>query len=145
MIVIREAVASDEARLALIRTAAEAEADRYRGRRLAPGPSSEGFVLVGGVDDQVWGSLECSRVGPSTWSIDRVHVLEDARSIGIGDALVRRCTEEVLRRGGTELVSSAQPGDRSLKNLFERNAMVARTIVVGRVLSDPTSGVDASR
>lgn len=145
MIVIREAVASDGPRIAFIRAAADAESVRYRGRRLDPSAASEGFVLVGGIGDEVWGCLECSPQGSTVWSIDRVHVLEEARSIGIGDALVRRCIEEVRRRGGEELVSSAQPGDRSLKNLFERNAMIARTILVGRVLSDPTSEVDASR
>jgi ribosomal protein S18 acetylase RimI-like enzyme len=100
---------------------------------------------VGGADGEVWGCLECSRVEGTTWSIDSVHVLEEARDIGIGDSLVRACADEVVRRGGSRLVSSAQPGDRSLKNLFERNGMVAQTILVGRSLSDPANGEDVSR
>lgn len=143
---IRPAEAADADRIALIREAAAEEAARYRGTRVSPPTAPrEGFVLVGGSGNEVWGCLECSLEEGTTWSIDRVHVLEEARDIGIGDALVRSCVEEVVRRGGTHLVSSAQPGDRSLKNLFERNGMVARTILVGRSLSDPSTGVDASR
>jgi ribosomal protein S18 acetylase RimI-like enzyme len=143
---IRLAVPEDAERVSLIRQTAAEEASRYRGTRLAPPLSPrDGFVLVGGAEGEVWGCLECSRVEESIWSIDRVHVLEEARDIGIGDALVRACADEVVRRGGLQLVSSAQPGDRSLKNLFERNGMVAQTILVGRFLSDPASGEDVSR
>ena len=143
---IRLATEADSDRIALIQRAAAEEGARYRGSRLVPTEEPrEGFVLVGEADGEVLGSLGCSRTGETTWSIDRVHVLEDARGIGMGDAMVRSCADEVVLRGGTELVSSAQPGDRSLKNLFERKWMVARTILLGRNLSGPASWADVSR
>lgn len=145
-VIVRAAVGSDNSRIAEIREAAATEAERYRGSRLVePEGRQWTFRLVGGLDDHVWGALLCSSEDGICWSIDVVHVLEQARGVGIGDALVRECTAEVLRRGGKELVSNAQPGDRSLKNLFERHGMVARTIIVGRILSGQSSEANASQ
>lgn len=143
---VRLATSDDSSDIDAIRRSAAAEAPRHRGER-APLPSgtAESFVLLGRLGDTTWGALECATVDGARWIIGLVHVLESARKVGIGDALLVRCAEEVRSRGGTHLASSAQPGDRELKNLFERHGLVARTILVGRDLSGPSSGEDVSR
>jgi GNAT superfamily N-acetyltransferase len=68
------------------------------------------------------------------WSIDSVFVESASRDIGIGDALVLACISELRELNATWLQSSALPGDRAMKNLFERHGLVAQTIIVGKKL-----------
>jgi len=80
-------------------------------------------------------SVEAAQQGRSgRWWIRHVHVEERAREVGLGDAMMLAVTSEVARCGGTWIGASAQPGDRSLKNLYERHGLVARTILVGRAV-----------
>lgn len=66
--------------------------------------------------------------------VDSVFVHEEARELGFGDALLA----EVIRWGrsaGAVLVEAETlPGDRNLKNLYERAGITARLITVSRVL-----------
>lgn len=150
-IFVRHAEAGDEPTWRAHREEARRESSRYRGEPWSPGDDegAEGqgstLVLVAGVDDTVFGSVAASHGGDTRWWIDHVFVEEAAREVGLGDALMNALMVELRSRGASRLGSSAQPGDRSLKNLFERHGLVARTILVGRDLSDPSSGADASR
>jgi GNAT superfamily N-acetyltransferase len=66
--------------------------------------------------------------------IDQVFVHPDARELGFGDALVADAMR-IGRDAGMRLVEAETlPGDRDLKNLYERAGVTARLIVVSRVL-----------
>ena len=80
------------------------------------------------------GSLVSTPTETNTWSIEFVFVEAACREIGIGDALVLACLRELQRNKATWVHSSALPGDRAMKNLFERHGLVAQTIIVGKKL-----------
>ncbi len=66
--------------------------------------------------------------------IDQVFVREEARELGFGDALVAAAVAWG-RTQGAELVEAVTlPGDRDLKNLYERAGITARLIVVSKAL-----------
>jgi len=66
--------------------------------------------------------------------IHHVFVVPDAREIGLGDALVLHLLDELRGLGVSHVSAHALPGDRAMKNLFERHGLVAQTIVVGKSL-----------
>lgn len=148
---VRHAEAGDEETLRSHRVEARRESSRYRGEPWSPGHENpihgekSTVVYVAGIGETVFGSVAASNGGDTLWWIDHVFVEEPARGVGLGDALMTALVGELRSRGATRLGSSAQPGDRSLKNLYERHGLVARTILVGRDLSDPSSGAGASR
>lgn len=92
------------------------------------------MTLVAGYGSTVFGAVRARRGLEGTWGVELLHVEEDARGVGIGDLLVLRLMSELSSLGARSLVAAAQPGDRALKNLFERHGLVARTILVGRDL-----------
>jgi ribosomal protein S18 acetylase RimI-like enzyme len=63
----------------------------------------------------------------------RLHVPAH-REIGLGDALILHLIEELRSLGVAHVSAHALPGDRAMKNLFERHGLVAQTIVVGKSL-----------
>lgn len=103
----------------------------------APGVDRLGrtVTLVGGYGASVLGVVRASEGAGDRWIVTLVHVEKEGRGVGVGDALIGAMLAEVGRLGGRHLAASAQPGDRSLKNLYERNGLVARTILVGRDLA----------
>ncbi|MFM8625602.1 MAG: GNAT family N-acetyltransferase [Actinomycetota bacterium] len=135
-IFVRGASTGERVLLVAHRAAAREESARYRGEPWTPSDEvapEESVILVAGVGETVMASLEAAREDESgRWWIRHVHVEEHAREVGLGDALMLALASEVARRGGTWIGASAQPGDRSLKNLYERHGLVARTILVGR-------------
>ena len=69
--------------------------------------------------------------------IDQVYVDADARELGFGDALVAAAMDWG-RDVGAELVEAETlPGDRNLKNLYERAGVTARLITVSKPLASP--------
>ena len=142
-IVVRVANDGDSATIAHHRDLAVAESAQYRGRPAVPHMSTLSYVAV--VGDTVLGSLSVA-IGPSKRAtISHVYVERDAREIGLGDSLLSFAMRDLESRDITYLAASAQPGDRSLKNLYERHGLVAQTILVGRSLSDPSTEERASQ
>jgi ribosomal protein S18 acetylase RimI-like enzyme len=134
-IFVRHAVAGDSNVLQRHRELALQEAVQYRGSVLASLKDNTFCItLVAGIGSSVMGSLVASNDGSENWSIDSVFVDALSREIGIGDALVLACLNELQQRGATWVQSSALPGDRAMKNLFERHGLVAQTIIVGKKL-----------
>ena len=123
------------------------ESLQYRGSTLAqPSESTqERLTLVGGLGSTVMGTLCAVHTGSGTWFIENVFVLKECREVGIGDALMLRALEHLAKRHATRIESSAMPGDRATKNLFERHGLVAQTILVGKSLSDPSTVEHASQ
>jgi ribosomal protein S18 acetylase RimI-like enzyme len=134
-IFVRPAVEDDSDVLLAHREMSRQEATQYRGSALKfPTDGLSGFTLVAGVGTTVMGSL-VSRPGEAgEWSIEFVFVDAACREIGIGDALVLACLRELQHKNVSWVQSSALPGDRAMKNLFERHGLVAQTIIVGKKL-----------
>ena len=134
-IFVRHAGEADAAVLARHHTLSEQEATQYRGSALATSnEATQTLALVAGVGTTVMGSLVATAASSSEWSINSVFVESASRDIGIGDALVLECIRELQQKNATWLQSSALPGDRAMKNLFERHGLVAQTIIVGKKL-----------
>jgi ribosomal protein S18 acetylase RimI-like enzyme len=111
------------------------ESTQYRGSVLkASAQDVPGFTLVAGVGTTVMGSLVARASDSDNWSIEFVFVESTCREIGIGDALIISCLRELQQKKVSWVQSSALPGDRAMKNLFERHGLVAQTIIVGKKL-----------
>ncbi len=93
---------------------------------------------VGTIDDVVVGFLVGSARDDSTrgrvFTVDRVFVRAEARELGFGDALVAAAMQSAKAGGCRYFEATALPGDRETKNLYERAAVTARSIVVSRRL-----------
>ena len=134
-IFVRAAEQDDAVVIARHHTMSEQESTQYRGSALTPSTQAKQTLsLVAGVGTTVMGSLVATTANATEWSIDSVFVESASRDIGIGDALLVECLREIRQRNATWLQSSALPGDRAMKNLFERHGLVAQTIIVGKKL-----------
>jgi GNAT superfamily N-acetyltransferase len=67
--------------------------------------------------------------------IKQVFVDSLARQLGLGALLIERCEQVVRDTGCTVLEGLALPGDRDMKNLFERASMSAQLLIVGKNLA----------
>lgn len=142
-IVVRVATPSDNAVIEGHLKLARQESSTYRGRPAVTRAATDSYVAA--VGDTVFGSLGVARESDGTATVTHVFVEKEAREIGIGDSLLSFVMNDLAARNITYLAASAQPGDRSLKNLYERHGLVAQTILVGRSLSDPSTEEHASR
>ena len=66
--------------------------------------------------------------------IKQVFVARSARQLGLGALLIEHCEQLVRASGCTVLEGLALPGDRDMKNLFERASMSAQLLIVGKNL-----------
>lgn len=66
--------------------------------------------------------------------MDRVFVVEQARQLGFGDALLAAAMELAVSNHCVAIEANALPGDRETKNLYERAGIKARNIIVSRPL-----------
>lgn len=121
------------------------ESRSYRGSISSVEAGSRTVSFVAGVGHSIFGSLTLTQVSDTAWSIVHVFVEQEAREIGIGDALVMHAMAFLQDVNATWIGAQAQPGDRALKNLFERHGLVAQTILVGRNLNDPSTEAHASQ
>lgn len=143
-IFVRHAQDNDIAVVAEHKELSAAESSRYRGTPASIDTEAT-LTFVGGVGTTVFGSISIGPSGNGRWDVVHVFVEPDAREIGIGDALLNECLAYLRQHGAVWLSASALPGDRAMKNLFERHGLVAQTIIVGKSLSDPSTGADASQ
>lgn len=138
---IRLAGASDIEQLHLIEAEARSGLDGVRGglRWLAEHPliewaSDERSVIVALIDEVIVGYLVVDD-SPPVAVVDQVFVLDGARGIGIGDALLAEAVRRARDHGADYLEATALPGDRETKNLYERAGIVARAITVSARLN----------
>ena len=66
--------------------------------------------------------------------IKQVYVSASARELGLGAQLLEYCERIARQAGCTVLEGFALPGDREMKNLFERSSMSAQLLIVGKSL-----------
>ncbi len=104
----------------------------------SPADLAEAGWYVGTLDDVVVGA---QLVAPRRWPDGRLvleigflYVEPEARELGVGEALVDAVLAEARSAGAFAVESTALPGDRELKNLFERFGLVARAITVHKAI-----------
>lgn len=136
---VREANDSDRAIIDQHRLDSANESEQYRGSVEQPRDLINIRSYVGGFGDTVFGSITIGEVAPRRWHVSHVFIEQPAREVGIGDALMRHVLKILTEFGAEWIGAQALPGDRSMKNLFERHGLVAQTITVGKSLSDPSN------
>lgn len=145
VIFVRAARTDDDSVISRHRELSRTESTSYRGSLTLSMDLESDIRFVAGVGDTVLGSLAVRRVSDTSWSITHVFVEPMAREVGIGDALVLHCLRYLRDADAHWVGAQALPGDRAMKNLFERHGLVAQTIIVGKSLSDPSTEADASQ
>jgi GNAT superfamily N-acetyltransferase len=95
-------------------------------------------VVAGTIDEVVIGfgvgRLERLRDGRLLGIIDELFVEPEARSIGVGDAVVDLLLQFFDAHGCIGADALALPGNRATKNFFEQHGFVARSLVMHRNL-----------
>ncbi|WP_116998594.1 GNAT family N-acetyltransferase [Desertimonas flava] len=66
--------------------------------------------------------------------VDQVFVHADARELGFGDELLAAAVEYGRQAGAALIEAHTLPGDRDIKNLYERAGITARLITVSKPL-----------
>lgn len=66
--------------------------------------------------------------------VDQVFVHPDARELGFGDELLAAAVDYGRRAGAALIEANTLPGDREIKNLYERAGITARLITVSKAL-----------
>jgi GNAT superfamily N-acetyltransferase len=95
-------------------------------------------VAVGTLDGVVvgYGVVRAERLGDGglLGVVDAIYVDPEARSVGVGEALMDHLVGWCREQGCFGVDSLALPGDRATKNFFESFGLVARAIIVHRPL-----------
>jgi GNAT superfamily N-acetyltransferase len=134
-IFVRRSTASDSDAIENHIQQARAEASQYRGAGTrSPEQGTLLLNYVAGVGETIMASMFASGSKDTSVFIHHVFVVPDAREIGLGDALILHLLDELHGLGVSHVSAHALPGDRAMKNLFERHGLVAQTIVVGKSL-----------
>lgn len=151
MISARPAVADDVPRLAELcrRNQAEIGAQERGGavfvaREARPEPveasllsgvqEPDSTVVVGTIDGTpigyATGRTEALRNGATLGVIDDLYVEEEARSVGVGEAMMDVLLDWFRSQGCAGVDSMALPGARATKNFFEESGFTARLLVM---------------
>lgn len=137
---VRSADSADADQLAALEAEARAALVDQRGgnRWLADHPEgawrdSTAQVHVAHIDELLVGYIVV-RVDAGLARVLDVYVTPDARELGFGDELLAAAVGQARATGATTLDGEALPGDRDVKNLYERAGIKARLIVVSTPL-----------
>jgi GNAT superfamily N-acetyltransferase len=148
----REASADDLGRIAELARLLRAELAPMKGgalwavREARPEPFEEAYgallgrddarLVVGTVDDVVIGfgaaEIEQLRSGARLGVITDLFVEEEARAVGVGEALANDLIEFCQTHDCIGIDALALPGHRAAKNFFEESGFTARAIVMHR-------------
>lgn len=130
---VRTAVDTDAPTIAAHRSASLTESELYRGHVRNLSTSGSELSLVAGFGTSVMASL-IAYVDGTHAIIQHVFVVPESREVGLGDLLIQTLITELRARGVQLIEAQALPGDRGMKNLFERHGLIAQTIIVGKSL-----------
>ena len=97
-------------------------------------------VFVGTIDEVIvgFGMIELGKLedGTAHASIKALYVEEEARSIGVGEAMMEEMLIYANSYKAEAVDAVALPGDRATKNFFETHGLVARAIIVQKALAE---------
>jgi ribosomal protein S18 acetylase RimI-like enzyme len=130
---VRVATESDSDLIDEHQKASSLEASLYRGRTRSLTKSGSELSYVAGFGSTIMASLTV-HIDSTVASIEHVYVVPESREVGLGDALIQTLLSELRTRGVQSVEAQALPGDRGMKNLFERHGLIAQTILVGKSL-----------
>jgi len=150
----REATPADLRRIVeLARVARDEQAamrggDLWLAREAWPEPLDEAYrtlltrddarVVVGTIDDTILGYgavlVDTLRSGARLGVITDLFVEEEARAVGIGEAMVNALVDHCRAHDCIGIDASALPGHRATKNFFETHGFTARALVMHRRL-----------
>lgn len=101
-------------------------------------------VLVGTIDGVALGyavaRLERLADGTTLGVVDDIYVVEGARGVGLGEAMMNDLMGWCTAAGCFGMDALALPGDRNTKNFFERAGFTARKLVMHHSLKEPEDG-----
>ena len=146
----REAAAADIPRIVELARLLRAELAAMRGgelwlaREAWPEPlddvysalvtRDDALVVVGTIDDVVIGYgavlVETLRSGARLGVISDLFVEEEARSVGVGEAMVGALVAHCRAHDCVGIDASALPGHRAAKNFFETHGFTARALIM---------------
>ncbi len=152
----REATPADILRIVELARVAREEQATMRGgelwlaREAWPEPLDQAYgtlitrddtlVVVGTIDDTIIGYgvvlVEILRSGARLGVITDLFVEEEARAVGVGEAMVNALVDHCRAHECIGIDASALPGHRATKNFFETHGFTARALVMHRRL-DP--------
>lgn len=131
---VRLAIADESGLINSHRSASREEALSYRGSLQPSDDSALPLSYVAGYGNTVMASLVVSIDSDKKAHINHVYVVPEAREVGLADSLMQHVLEELRLRKVDYVSAQALPGDRAMKNLFERHGLIAQTIIVGKSL-----------
>lgn len=139
--IVRPATPDDVVEVEWLESLARGELAGQRGgeRWLATHQEHRGRVSeatslwVATIDAVVVGYLVCD-LDDATAHVRDVFVHPEARELGFGDELLAAALTAARAAGAARLEAEALPGDRDVKNLYERAGIKARLIVVSTEL-----------
>jgi GNAT superfamily N-acetyltransferase len=154
---VRPATENDLPRLAELARAAIAELTPMKGgavwaaREARPEPVEESLeasladeqtrVVVGTIDDVPIGyaavHVEVLHDGSRLGVVDDIFVEEEARQVGVGEAMMGDLVTWCEQQGCAGMDAMALPGHRSTKNFFEESGFTARNLVMHHRLERP--------
>lgn len=102
------------------------------------GETPDNCVIVGTIDGTVVGyavsTIEQLRDGSKLANVTDIFVAEQARGVGVGDAMFNLILADGQSKGVVGIDAIALPGDRQTKNFFESHGLKARALIVHRDL-----------
>jgi GNAT superfamily N-acetyltransferase len=151
---VRAANPDDLPAIAALGEALRAELTPMRGGRIwavreaRTGPLAEAYgalladpsacVVAGTVDGVVVGfgvaTVEPLADGGRLGVVSELFVDEEARAVGVGEAMLESLVAFCVREGCVGVDAFALPGHRAAKNFFEESGFTARAIVMHHVL-----------
>jgi ribosomal protein S18 acetylase RimI-like enzyme len=151
---VRAATPEDLPAIAALAEALRAELTPMRGGRIwavreaRDGPPAEVYgallvdpsacVVAGTLDDVVVGfgvaTVEPLADGRRLGVVSELFVDEEARAVGVGEAMLESLVAFCNREGCVGVDAFALPGHRAAKNFFEESGFTARAIVMHHVL-----------
>jgi len=97
-------------------------------------------VVLGTIDDVPIGyavvRVERLRNGSCLGVIDDIYVEDEARGVGVGEAMMADLVAWCTERGCVGIDAMALPGHRQTKNFFEESGFTARKLVMHHVLKE---------
>jgi GNAT superfamily N-acetyltransferase len=150
----RPATAADVPRIVELARVMRAELTAMRGgelwaeREAWPEPLDDAYralverddalVVIGAIDDAAIGFgvvvLERLRSGRVLGVITDLFVEEEARAVGVGEAMAEAIVAHCEAQGCLGIDAPALPGHRAAKNFFETHGFTARALVMHRRL-----------
>lgn len=101
-------------------------------------------VVVGTIDDVVIGfgvaTVEALSDGRRLGVVSELFVDEEARAVGVGEAMLEALVSFCRREGCVGIDAFALPGHRAAKNFFEESGFTARAIVMHHSLQSQEPG-----